>query len=109
MAAFKTYIIKALVKNKYTKSYEFIESDYEASCVSNAIKMMRKNLSGNSYSLVTNHIKEKSVFDFILENVHDEPLAWKYVNKVFPSEEDAKKFIFAKICKRCEKMKNELE
>jgi hypothetical protein len=101
----KSFTIKALVRDKRTKECKFIESvyDYEndgVTCLTNAIKMMRKDISGNGYSLITNHIKEKSVFDFIVNETNCEPLVWKYINKVFPSYEDAKKFISAKIWKK---------
>ena len=100
MKEIKTFTIKAYVKVNYGEIKKFIESEYEATCVTNAIKMMREDLSGNGYSIIRNRIKEKSVFDFIVNETNCEPIIWKYINKVFPSYEDAKKFISDKIWKK---------
>lgn len=97
MKEMKTFTIKAIVKDGYSEITKIIESEYEATCVTNAIKMMREDLIGNGYSFKTNRIKEKSVFDFIVNETHCEPLAWKYINKVFPSYHDALSFISAKL------------
>ena len=70
----KTY--KALVKDKLTKGIVIIESEY------NCKKDFIQDLRSNGYSVDSNKVKEKEVFDYIINNTNCNPWDWKEINKI---------------------------
>lgn len=75
---------KAWVKDKETKQYTTIESNYQTKTE------FIKDLRENNYSVNPYKVKEALVYDYIIANTSCTPSDWKEINEVPENEETIK-------------------
>ena len=93
----KEFTIKAFVRDVKTKKESIVTIDIEAKSVTSAIKQARNDIHCNGFKIIGNHIKEASVYDFIMNKTSCDELMWTHINRVFESGDDALNYVWNKV------------
>lgn len=96
-------LFKAFVKDKETKKYIFIKSEYTKKAD------FIYDLKSNGYAVNPNKVKPAEVFDWIIDNTNWEPKDWKYINKIPQPNENVSDWINEGLIKSYNKLMARLD